>query len=84
VLAQEDSFDVTFYKPDNMIQITLNQLPFGAARLSAETVVKDITGLSEEELCRASIFVGAPIRLDPKQSEFGLSFCPGSIDLTWY
>lgn len=83
VEAKDRMFGITYASFDNSFSVGLARTPLHVSRQAAEVHLKEVLGLSEEELCTLRIQVMVPAAVEPRYTgqNLGLSFCPGSVAL---
>lgn len=81
--AADAEFQIVYFPLDSGFIITLNAEPIGQTRRDAEDALRTSLGLSNAELCKLRIDVGAPYSTNDSYAgaNLGLSFCPGSVAL---
>jgi hypothetical protein len=75
-------YEIT-YGTDSSIAIALVKEPLSEARLAAESRLRDLLRLSDEEMCKLQVTVGVPYSTAQlfAGKNLGLSFCPGATEL---
>jgi len=71
------------YGTDSTFSIGLSSEPLGQARLAAENKLRELTGLTNAQLCKMSVTVMTIPSVNETYAgqELGLSFCPGATKL---
>lgn len=75
-----EQYAITFWEPDSSFTLTLLETPIGWIRKLAEDKLVEILGMQKEEICKLTVIVAAPARVDLNGPYgYGLSFCPGAV-----
>jgi hypothetical protein len=85
-LVREKDYMIEYFTKDKVFNITLLGSDLSGARMAAESKLLQLLSVSNEDACKLKTYVGAPYGLSQELagSNLGLSFCPGSVDLTGY
>ena len=76
-------FSVAYSEVDGSFAIGITAKPLAEYRERASNYLLDVLQISEVEACKLNVYVGVTDDIDPKLAgkNFGLSFCPGSVQL---
>lgn len=82
-LGNDSGFSVAYFEEDGSFAISLTGKPFALYHEKASRYLLDTLKISEAEACTLNVYVGVTYDTDPSLSgkNFGLSFCPGSVQL---
>lgn len=71
------------YGSDGSLSVGVFLEPLGASRLKAETKLRQMTSLTDAQLCSLNVQVSVPSSVNETLSgrNLGLSFCPGATPL---
>ncbi|MEK7201033.1 MAG: hypothetical protein AAB737_00125 [Patescibacteria group bacterium] len=78
------TFSIQYSESDSQFLIILIAEPIGAARLEAQTYLRNLLALSDSELCSLNTIISVTPDVSEVYSQYenlGLSFCPGAVKL---
>jgi hypothetical protein len=81
--GSNEPFRIVYIAETQYFNITLLREPLGESRKRAETYLKNMLGISENEMCILSYVVTTPNAVNSVYSgtSLGFSFCPGAVTL---
>lgn len=82
-LGNDIGFSVAYFEEDGSFAISITGAPLAEHHQKASHYLLETLQISEEEACKLNVYVGVTYDIDPNLSgkNFGLSFCPGSVQL---
>lgn len=85
-LAEEKLFMIQYFTKDKVFNITLLGANLLESRVAAQNKLLEILDITQEDACKIKTYTGAPFGLSQEMAgtNLGLSFCPGSVDLSSY
>jgi len=77
LVAETDTYNITYYVPDSSFNILIAATPFDAVRTQAEAAFLAALGISQADACKLNVKVGTTVDVDPAHAgeNLGLSFC---------
>lgn len=80
-LASVPEYEISYFLADHAFAITIYGTPLQKVRDSAEDKFLEILGIGKGEACKLSVSLTVPYQVDVDHSgkDFGLSFCPKSL-----
>ena len=81
LIERTEQYDIVYLAGDSSFLITISRQPFDAARQAAEDDFLKTLQITKEEACRLNVALRVPRFVDENLAgkDFGLSFCPNSI-----